>query len=297
MLGQDARETALEVARLFLKRPWFGIRTGTLDAQTFATLLFEIYRYYSHGDLLSKKDAQRAMNVDHVATALKYINLACDEGIIAIEKSGIDARVDLLVPTQVGIECVERELRRLLTDIQWAQARLEGKTFRAEKLRPDLPPEFRPIAMTELVKATSSIEGYQETLKHAPTNESARRAIAFWHKWDGRWREAKKEYEYLLEHFEREPNALESLSRCNFMLGNLDVALDQINEAIKMLTAIAGKETLRDPWKVGLADFHWLHGQILDAMNDHRRAQREYRKALEYDPSIKERSADPKYRT
>lgn len=244
---------------------------------------------------MSKKDALRAMGVDHLATAQKYIALAHDANLITIERSKLDARVYLLVPTAKGIGTIEGELDRIHTDHQWAQACLDFDEDRAEELRPDLSfhPAFRddPVGVPEVIKSSAfgsdaerEIALYSETLEHAPSNVDARLHRAMLLENAGQYHKAIDDLEYLRTYGQGDGSGvLLRLAKCNLKIGELEIALEQVNAAIKTMT-LKATEDGDEVWKYARAGGHALRGEVYDLMGQYDLAQREYLEVLEHWP-------------
>jgi tetratricopeptide (TPR) repeat protein len=108
----------------FLGRNWFGTTLKGAEAVAFTQLMLTIYLVQRQGFLLSKKDAMRAIGAEQVTTAKRYVDAAVELGMLRVEKSKRDRRVELLVPTQAGLQIIEKELKAVEETIHWAETRL-----------------------------------------------------------------------------------------------------------------------------------------------------------------------------
>lgn len=153
----------------FFGRDWFGARLKGSDATAFTQLMLTIYICQLHGLLLSKKDAMRAIQAEHVTTAQRYADIAVSLGLITIEKSKLDGRIQLLVPTRTGIAKVEKELGAIAKAMKWAAAE-EARNFDEARALHDAisvePPKLEQLAL--VADAFLHVEEPREKLKLPP---------------------------------------------------------------------------------------------------------------------------------
>ena len=95
------------------------------DAETWRYLppmLFGIYRFYRQGRLATKKDAMVLLDSDHTKTARKYLELAESLGLVEIVQSKTDKRKSLLVPTDILIQAIRKDLSAVANETRWLLA-------------------------------------------------------------------------------------------------------------------------------------------------------------------------------
>jgi tetratricopeptide (TPR) repeat protein len=139
---------AVEFCLNFLERDWFGAGLKGEESLTLARLLLTVYGAQCQGLLISKKDAMRAIGAEHVSTTKRYADIALQLGILKLEKSAIDRRVELLVPTDVGIRMIEKELDTIAETIRWAAAEFANDWSKASELKGSI--SSHPLRLEEL---------------------------------------------------------------------------------------------------------------------------------------------------
>jgi tetratricopeptide (TPR) repeat protein len=142
----------VEFSLNFLGRDWFGAGLKGSEALTFARLMLAMYAVQAQGLLMSKKDAMRAIGAEHVATTKRYADLAVDRGMLRIETSQLDRRVELLVLTEAGVRAVEKELETISHTIQWVEAARGRGSARAHELHRSItvsPPRLEQLTIVD----------------------------------------------------------------------------------------------------------------------------------------------------
>jgi hypothetical protein len=114
----EAQMTMLAYGALrFLKRRWFyGLIEPTPD-QYMAALLISVYHTANFGRPINRKGASIEMGVDDLKTARKYMKRAEELGLIVIQQSPTDKRMELLSPTAKLNAVARKELELFATEI------------------------------------------------------------------------------------------------------------------------------------------------------------------------------------
>ena len=209
----------------FLGRDWLSSGLKGVEALTFAQLMFSLYAVQNEGVLMSKKDAMRAIGAEHVATIKRYADLAVDLGMLRVEKSKLDERVQLLVLTEKGLAIIENELKIITQAVDWVQNAVayklnsdEGARKRAEAVESSIT--VRLPSLDELTLVADPLGGsrsgadplktnpktfarwvnaYSETLRIIPNDIRALSSRAQYHWHTGHYAEALADYQKLNE--------------------------------------------------------------------------------------------------
>lgn len=251
------RSVALhELVPLFTRRRWFGLGHDAPNPEIVAALLFSLYRAYGNGILLSKKDAMKAMGVEHLATAQKYVTFVTTQmGAVRVERSNVDARIDLLILTPEGIRRVEAELDQALVDHQWVQVNLEHNNTRREELEPLVTPhedgefEFGEIASLGAHPSDQGrlIQALSETLRHVPDHWIARMFLCKLLRFAGRYEEALERLREAHDTCsgERLADVYSMEADLSKLSGKLDDALQSLSAALEALKKIVTTDESR----------------------------------------------------
>jgi DNA-binding MarR family transcriptional regulator len=252
----------------FLRRDWFGSKLEGAEALTFTLLMLTIYGVQKEGLLMSKKDAMREIGAEHVATVKRYVTRAEELGMLRVEQSHLDRRIELLVLTEAGTERIEKELATIVQAMHWTEASLaEGAKDMGVVLDPPIlkladdhapasefkssmtvdPPRLEDLAVVadrfsragkprpgypSLRPRTHHrwIAAYQETLRVLPKNVEALDACSETHIHLGENDEALPLVERLVK---LNPAYLRRRAFLYERLGKYDLAITDVNQALE----------------------------------------------------------------
>jgi hypothetical protein len=99
-------------ALTFIHGDWLD---GTWDRESrrfIPSLVLGVYIGHKAHFPITMKEAARAMNTLDTATCKKYVDLACERGLVMRKPYPDDKRKALLVPTDALIDMVEKELTK-----------------------------------------------------------------------------------------------------------------------------------------------------------------------------------------
>ena len=277
----------------FLGRNWFGTTLKGAEAVTFTQLMLTVYLVQRKGFLLSKKDAMRAIGAEQVTTAKRLVDAAVELGMLRVEKSKRDRRVELLVPTDTGLEIIEKELGVMEEAIHWAELRLaEGHAHEAHfavrgdpkaprlKLSDEHPPSYEfehsitvePPRLEELLLIndpfagqggpqtfTRYIDAYTETLRLMPNNVHALEERARLYERIDRHDWALADINLLMEL--RPDQYLADRARVHLAMDQYDDAIADITRLLELKPELAPRDirarayACKGDWQHALEDF------------------------------------------
>lgn len=174
--------SAGDLALKILGRRWFASRFEEGSEPYLARLLIGIFLSFEQGVLLPKSAAMKYMKAVDGRTSQRYIGIAERQGLIRVERSQFDKRVDLICPTEQLLNLVKLELIEIARELQSAGARPKfGDTFWGIASPPDALEPFRTLDKApdsgpqkgSAVTAERLIAQYSETLRFAPDNVAA----------------------------------------------------------------------------------------------------------------------------
>lgn len=261
----------------FLERRWFGGMFEGEDQISVARLLIQAFSYYERGLLLTKTQARTGMRAVDARTARRYIELVEQQGLLTVNQSSIDQRVQYLCLTEKGHQLVKKELVQIADLIvpvaEWMRTEVH------EKIVPKPSPLWGGTdALDDRLKERSRarIPEYTEAIRLAPHNVAAYggRAVAYLE--IGEHEKAIADFTAAIQLEPSNPRPFEWRAFAHELAGAYDKAIDDYSEAIRLNPDRA--------WNYG------NRGDLFMTIQDYERAAADFTAVLEseyvrYQPS------------